>query len=408
MHLSDFERSVSVEYGKGLIPGIITSFASNYGVSLREYEMVPKCFVAEGAEGEITSGFGKGSQAAIGAFGECIEHFHLLNTGNNWSKYAIRSKKSALYQADIFVRVGSNFIPDSEEISALPFEELGNGISHLMPFSLVNGDFPQENASTNDAARFFSRYASSSGTAFGFSRNDALLHAILEVIERDEISKLFLNLLGGYGDGKPYHYLNRYGGLHHEVSALYDKLKGMACVTSVETLVRKTAFGAYFAFSRLLREPLHEGKVIWGAGASISYDLAVYRSMTECEQMASVQLPSKGGGIEELAKRYPAFGAVARIDTARLSLSHHTFEQDTTAQLDVEKQIELLNKSIRASGRAVLYYDHDVADGNYSVVSSYITDTEKFFGIMFALPLLPIAHLRKYDGTPVQRFRGNA
>lgn len=400
MHLTEIERTIPAEHGSREIPKIVKSFASDFKVRIREYKMSPRCFVIEDNNGELTSGFGKGPYAAIGAFGECIEHFHLLHTGINWKKYATHSKKEDLFNKDIFVRIGSNLMPNGEKIHSLPFKDTKTEKELLLPFALVNGDFPIEDAKTNNAARFFSRYASSSGTAFGFCREDAILHAVLETIERDEISKLFLNLLGIHGDNAPYYQINEYNNMPHEINSIHQQILDSNQAIRASTILRKTEFGAYFAFSKLLHEHHHEGGIIWGAGASLSPHLAIYRSLSECEQMASAKFQSQGDKISEMANKYPSFRAITKFDFSNLKPTQQAIFQNPTNSLSVPQQLNLLFENINKTGRTILLHDHEPTSHNYSVVSCYITDMEKFFGIMFDLPLLPIAHLKKYDSAP--------
>jgi len=401
IELPAYERSISKKQAEPMLSKIVNAFLSQHNISLREIEINSGgkfCVVAESESEEIVSGFGKGVHARLGAFGECVEHLHLWESAKNHLSKTINVHKSAIYQNDIFLRIGSSLTPAKSEVCAIPYQLLeGRDIAYI-PFGLVNCDFDMNGPNPELFEVFYHRYASSSGTAFGFSHDDALLHAMLEIIERDEISRLFLNIMRLHGDDEPYDMLTAYD-FHPEILKLSVELRDSTKVDCI-TIVRKSVLGPFFSFSFCRQRIENKEKIIWGAGCSLFRDLAIYRSLAECQQSVGVTLPKVDDRLWELARRFSAFESVARLDILKLNLSPKKYNCESIDKIDIPDQISILHCAIRQSGREVLFYDHNQTDKSYHVVSAIITDTEKFFGIIFALPLLPIGHLKKYDQSP--------
>ena len=205
------ERSFSIIESEPRIAAITAAFSKALGIQLRETSSFGRtCAVAELDGAEITCGFGKGAHARIGALGECVEHLHLWRSASDYANISLEIPADEVYRGDIFARVGTGFAEPGAKLRVLPYKMLHRDTTEFIPFSLINGDYGSGDCAPELHDLFWRRYASSSGTAFGLSFEDALLHAMLEVIERHEISRLFLNILQTCGDHSPYYLLRDY------------------------------------------------------------------------------------------------------------------------------------------------------------------------------------------------------
>ncbi|WP_207462616.1 YcaO-like family protein [Azospirillum sp. SYSU D00513] len=396
IELPAFERSFTKAQAEVKIGCVSDAFLSHRNISLREESSYGKvCVVAYSDAGEIVTGFGKGLHARIGAFGECVEHFHLWDTATRHSSKAVYVDKGSIYQGDIFLRVGSALIPDGTQLLATPYSIRGGSEAAYIPFCFANGDFAIGERKPEPFEVFYNRYASSSGTAFGFSFDDALLHAVLEIIERDEISKLFLNILGTHADCKPYGMLEEHS-FHPAVEMLFSELSNTPG-RKVKTLFRQSEFGPFFSFTFYHEQHNGETKVVWGAGCSLYRDVAVYRSLAECQQSSDFHLPKVDDRVGELAKRFHAFTAVAQLNLSKVDVSPLIFKPEYTQAISTRQQLDMLDAALQRSGRRILFYDHEPLHECYRVVSAIVTDAERFFGIIFAMPVLPVGHLKMYD-----------
>ena len=395
--LPDLERSFSIEYSIPKIEKITEKFLHEHEVSLVQKEENLKSYVvAKKGNDDFATGYGKGSHANIGAFGECIEHFHILDTAINHQKYIENVTINSLYQNDVFMRVGSNLHHTKPSIATLEYLKFDSKESANFPFAFVNGDFYLEDDEPTASEEFFQRYASSSGTAFGFSFEDALLHATLEVIERHEISRLFLNLLNQYSDQTPYQLIDTYN-FHEQITDLSNEVKSKINDKALISLVRKSEIGPYFSFTFFRKVVNGKERTVWGAGCSLYRDLAIYRSVAECQQTMDYDGLKVDDQVDKLASRFASLRAVETIDISKINYHPHVFEPSPIEVMSVSRQLKVLSEMIKSSGRELLHYTHTTKVKDYYVVNALISDTERFFGIIFAIPVLPIGHLKKYD-----------
>ncbi|MCU4548973.1 YcaO-like family protein [Acinetobacter pittii] len=394
------ERSIPTSQAEHKISPIADALDSSLRIHIREPQGLGRSvFEAICSNGEqITYGCGKGSDSRIGAFGECLEHLHIWLSAQHGSGMNLPVPVEEIYTSDAFMGVGSRFMSANESVLATPFVRFGSrSTEHIfVPSALVNVFLQIDERPVSQSDVFFRRYASSSGTAFGFSFQDAMLHASLEIIERDEISKLFISLVGLEDEQLSYELISNYSfnaEVEEAVERLRQKLRGVGLITCL----RKTSYGAYFSFSKMTFQ--HEGQeyVVWGAGCSLYRDLAIYRSVTECEQMADGDLGAFSERLRLFTQKYSRLRCIYDLNLSKLQLTPVTLEKELSVKKTTDSQLELLSQSINSSGREILFCAYEPIVPSYSVVTAYITDTEKFFNVKHGLPALPISHLRKYD-----------
>jgi ribosomal protein S12 methylthiotransferase accessory factor YcaO len=264
--LPSLERSYSPKNTEKALQAIVQGFADARGVTLARAPLdVPGryCVTATDLAGVLSTGFGKGIHARFGAFGECIEHFHLRETAMMRTA-CLPVPPSELFTEDTIVRIGASLVPDGQLVRALPHRVLGREEITYVPSLMCGFNDVEDERPLEPHETFYCRYSSSSGTAFGLSHSDALLHALLEVIERDEISQLFLNVLGTYCDSQPYLLIEDYQ-FSKDVSAIWRELTAYISGPRIVTLVRRSSLGPFFSFS-FYRDASHMRSVTWGAG----------------------------------------------------------------------------------------------------------------------------------------------
>jgi len=392
--LPDFERGVSIETATERIESISRALSSQRGINLVERNE-ENAFVALNRSGEqITFGLGKGAHARVGAFGECLEHLHILQTAEDVSSHETLALKAQITEEDVVVRTGLKYKSDDKPISSIEFRSVGDERVTLLPTALVNVFYCRNLERSSRAEKFFSRYASSSGTAFGFSADDALLHAILEIIERHEISRLFMSLINLEETGRKYALFSDYS-FNDEVRAYADLIKSRPGVSSVASVLLMTEFDAFFCFT--VASLTHNSKLlkVWGAGSSLSRDLAIYRSVTECLQMMTGSFEHFFEEMIPFSENYPILRRIRDVDLEWLPTQVTELPPITSEGLNTELQLRRLTASILSTGRRVYQYQHQTLSPDYVVTTAYVTDVEKFYGVAQSVPVLPIEYLRR-------------
>lgn len=395
--LPSLERSVPLDRALAAMGAIRHLFHRERNVSLDRVEMVVPgrhCVVARDASGEIvTSGFGKGAHVEIGAFGECVEHFHLAEAAGRGHSPAIAVSPGELATDDIFIRAGDRLNAARAQVRAVPHRVLGGESVAYVPATMFGLRSISDEGRAPPHELFYSRYSSSNGSAFGLCLQDALLHALLEIVERHEISLLFIDLLQQSPPSQTYDLVEDFS-FCPEAQQIAARLAADAGAPG--SLVKKTEFGAFFAFSFVAVRKGGSAKAVWGAGCSMSRDLAIYRSLAECEQSMGIDLPKLDDRIAEMAARWPAFANVERLRIEALSFNRASYRRSAPVESGPAGQLAALHAGIAATGRRVCYFEHAALDPSYSVVTAFVPNTEKFFGIIFANPVLPMAVLQAW------------
>jgi ribosomal protein S12 methylthiotransferase accessory factor len=140
----------------------------------------------------IATGIGKGidQQCKASALFEAIEHYFWGQTDilTNPIRLDLKSQDSFLVDAcpDFNYICGNNEV----EFSRVKFDQINNSQNSILyPYFLTNPFWESTSEVERNSINSYSlmRYSSNSGTASGLSKDEAMLHALLESIERDAI-----------------------------------------------------------------------------------------------------------------------------------------------------------------------------------------------------------------------------
>lgn len=377
----DGERSTSLEEALSSIPTISQALLEKKNIRLdfqKDAEIATVlAFSADGSL--ITSGFGKGPHAEVGAFGECVEHLHAF-----FDAPSTDSSSTFSFQ-DRVIRHGLRLSEGNSRIVTRTYGTFNGGEEHELPLSLTNHAFLLHHEAISAEDNFFLKYSSSSGTAYGAIFSDAALHAGLEVVERHEISKLFLSFIGQCDEERVYFSPVT---LDEEVTRAIALLQANESVSEFSTIMCRSPLGPYFSFSTISSHYVSEGKV-WGAGCSYSPNLALLRSVSECRQMMSEKSRDFFKQINPIIDKFPGLSPLRKIVLPIVDL----IDINDVEMLSTEEQLRILQKDIGETGRNILYRVHDSVSREYVVVTVYIEDTEKFFNVVHSVPVLPLARL---------------
>lgn len=252
-----------------------------------------QCILRDEAGVEVAEGVGagKGSPdvALVGAHFEALEH---AVAGPSWAErlplvVAPGHAISAAWGEESWAQD----LPPDTMLAAMPVRALGDGPDFVVPLSRCAPWYLQDGPST-EAVRAatgdrldtspLAAYATNSGCAIGASTDEALLHGLNELIERDSVSLfLLLTVLGGHPP--PPVLAVTPGDL--ELSAVLEA--GEAAVGAPITLLDLTTdlgIPSVLAVAGTDTDEPH-----YGAGASTSLRIAVERALTEIVQTARLR-----------------------------------------------------------------------------------------------------------------------
>ncbi|MEE9427996.1 MAG: YcaO-like family protein [Paracoccaceae bacterium] len=299
--------------------------------------------VVEGENGILSSGSGKGVHHKIGARAECIEHYFtqtaLARPEGTASSHQVANQK--LLANDGIIRSLLQF--DEIEIPVVKMDPLDECIdaSVLIPHTLINPDIFDVHETDDEAHLFLGKYSSNSGTAFGLTKYESQLHALMETIERHTQSNLFLSILGHKVEQDFVH------------TKLSSKLMGhLSCAPELTELPEinligcKTLGGAYF-FCAVEASP--KGTLAeYGAGCSQDALFALERAVSECAQCIGIV---KGEELEEDKRAIELFAELPGLDILK-TLSVEKMDNLANTFTHTESIAYLLDKGIQAKSIA--------------------------------------------------------
>ena len=399
-----FERSVHGEDAEKAILSMVAGLEKTKGYKFHHYKKKTTDVVyVEDADGnEITYGLGKGIQSKLGAYGECLEHLFYQDIGrsNTVPVTTEEFKKSRLHEDDCLVQYLMTLDGAPKSLDCLPFEILQDGSKFYVPNIMMNYHFLEHDRKKKEFEIFLGRYVTTSGTAFALTKADAYLHALNETIERDITSDFFLEISKtGYGADGNFARLST-NELPSHMATLLNDIKDRHGASDIDIVISKTKHSTWWSFC-VARFPQGSQFLLpeWGAGNSLLYDLAIYRSISEVIQMLDNyedENKDEHRKFMDFVSRYPKFKPVASLDYSELNLPVVEYDgQNNIAPISVEKQIDIITKSMKDSGYyASAYTAHESQHGH--VQCAFTPNLERFYNITKATFVLPLQHIKKY------------
>ncbi|WP_433239632.1 YcaO-like family protein [Streptosporangium sp. CA-135522] len=383
---------------------------------------VHRCTVRDSAGRVRTASLGKGAgaQSRVSALFEAWQH--LQHEEGQAALAGDRRRARALPVAEVVAQPelrGEEMIhrlardyPDID-LACLRAEPLTPGRAVLWYPAFARSPSCRSHPIPGDDLRYepYLRYAYDSGTATGVTEPEAVLHGLLEVVERDALSHA---LLDWYLDGRsrisalaPHVLPPDLRRLHREATTLLGSPPLIIDITS------DLGIPVYCALSS--RAGPYPGVI--GSGASLSPDYAVERALTEVVQSSfnmslgvDLTLDRRLEGL----RRWPLLERCARLDPApligrlscdaRLSGAEpesagghgperdggHGPERDGEGQVaDVDGQIGAILQTLERAGFSAYSFRWNPAHDRCPVLTVIVPGLETFAMVHSAIPVFP-------------------
>ncbi|MFC9897692.1 YcaO-like family protein [Nocardia sp. NPDC127579] len=236
------------------------------------------------------------------------------------------------------------------------------------------------------------RYSTNFGTAAGMSESEAILHALLEVVEGDAFS---LALLGWTFDANPIAWTINPDDLPGDLQQLCTQFEGVAgCEPVICEITTDIGIPAYCALP--VRSP---HLVTGGAGAATTPGYAVERALGEMLQthVTLTARPERDAQLRRKLTRlkaWPALESCMTLDGARLAgIAQHMPRRPTgwwdPAPITVEAQFRSVTQALESAGMPGYYVRWNAADSAVPVVTVLVPGLETFFLSRVGVPMLP-------------------
>ena len=339
----------------------------------------------------VGGGKGGGEQSFASALFETYEHYAL----NTWEGYSQSftlteiARQPALAKHYLIQRMAADF--PSARLNCIRFETQFPGkISLWFPLRMVSPNCYKLGAKGDDEAQVeaYFRYSSNSGCASGSTRDEAILHGLLELIERDAGSLSVLEWFGSPKRTVPARIM-RVKSLPEDLQALCGSLTELLEVNPV-IIETTTDFGIPCAIA-IPNQLLPESRVsaLYGAGASLSLGYAIERALGELAQVCitarrrSVLVPDglrRNDNDADDLRRWPCIAATAELDPQQI-LSYAIdveFRETENSCAPVPKQVQSIVQVLADKGYQAWLFDWTGEDSKVAVTSVLVPGLESF------------------------------
>ena len=337
----------------------------------------------------VSEGAGKGLHCIVGALAESVEHYLMQQPHENAliaTTTEIR-KQPALALDGIIASLPAGHkkldcVLMSDDLLAEPTKV---PLILLQPEAVVS-----EKLTIDPELSFMARYSTNSGSAFGCSRNEAILHGLNEVIERHILSNLLMTLCGQHESMALY--TLEPGTLEDAFSELPDFIPN---AKEMKILFYKSLFGSFFSIAVPKRPQGRYPICLLGSGCSMDLGTSIRRSATELVQALELFDETERAQDEkayELLDPCPSLRPLIKLDTLRNKIFNASplFPADT---LTVEDQISVITRRLNQTGFQVLSRCVKELPNGCAVTQVYIPGFERFNLIRSGLPVVPQRHL---------------
>lgn len=382
------------------IANAIEKIQKKYNVKINDYSkgrLSHIAYISDSAEHNDIYGLGKGYQARVGAFGECIEHLLYRYIGrSNYESIDKRTLiKSRIFRNDVVIRKALEMYGAPATYKCINFNSICNNKKILVPREYINFEYLNTGNKLSPYELFLSRYVTTSGTAFGLTENDAVLHSINEIIERDTTSEFFIMIANLKCDIKNNFFKIKNDHLPENISYLLEIIKHHYEPITIEIYGSETIFDSFWSICIARFENNSCFSIPqWGAGSSLSMLLAVYRAVAECLQM--LDCFDEGNNISEKnfmekAKNSPVYSSVAKMELSNVEI-------DGCPALNYEESLSFGSTQIQVEKLANKFAEHGYSLWKHvsylhpelCISTVYSPDVEKFFNVTKGMPVLPL------------------
>jgi ribosomal protein S12 methylthiotransferase accessory factor len=356
----------------------------------------------------IAHGIGKGrsGDALTGAYFEALEHYALdFATADKTAPTARRSSaelaRNPALQGDRAISLLAEC--DELDLAVRKFSALGGTGDIFYPEFLINPRSIVGNGSYHGVER----YSSNSGTAIGLGYEEAVLHGINEVVERDLLSRMLAS--GTFLDLIPIGMVDP-STLPADLRHAFDATQSIVGRKLALLLISRPDELPTFIVLSMSEDELP----IWGAGTSLSGLRAAQRAIDECAQSAHA-LARRHDMRETQARhrqRVAGIAALSRIPSLRWSSFEKMVELKPTTFAAANKDLfpsesgrplwslsSTLASTIAVVRRAYSgIFAATIArfPENITAVQIVIPEADSFFLALSGVPVIPsIRHCRR-------------
>jgi len=322
----------------------------------------------------------------MGALAESLEHFVLdHHASQNLVASAINDiRNQPLLNMDGLL---TNLPKSSENIDCVEMTDMKGGSMAIIPAVLqIPNKSLTDNINTRPGLSFLNRYSTNSGTAFGCSADEAILHGLNEIIERHTLSKILMSLCGQHERlmlTSPSTYMM------DEIFSGQSEFRSL--VEGMKILITKTIYGVYFSMAIPKRPDGRYPICPIGSGCSLDAHIAIERAATELLQTLDLFDESeKANDLKACALMQRSFALQPLINLEMLrNIGYTSTRLDPPMRTGVAEQIDYIIEKVAATGLHTFSRTLFTFENGCAVTQINIPGLERFNLVRAGIPVIP-------------------
>ncbi len=381
------ERNFSVDVAEIKIREAITS-ANLIAVVTRSVHsnVVATCQLRSSGGNLVSEGAGKGKNCHLGALAESLEHYVTSRYGATCAKQMPLNhiKSQSVFNLDGII---ANLPNSADLIGCIVMTDVLTGDSAEVPAILLCPDQTlAKHNNTHPSLRFLTRYSTNSGTAFGCSKEESILHAMNELVERDTFSHLLMSLCGQHPQPllglPPLNVIDKIVATNPDYRHFFRDMK---------ILITKTSFGPYFSIAIPKRNNGRFPICPVGAGCSLDPNLAIERATTELQQILELYDQDEFNqdvAAHQLMNKSRTLRPLIKLDELR-NIPFRWPTLPPAKSRSLAEQCAEITRNIAITGHSTLVRTLVEFPNGCTVSQIYIPGFERFNLIRAGIPVIP-------------------
>ncbi len=290
-----------------------------------------------------------------------------------------------VFYNDYSITYFTNNFETKDDIKWIKFVNFTNEKDEInVPLFLINVYENEIILDKNKKYHMTSKYVSNNGVAIGATRNEAILHGLNEILERNSVSHHLIDV-----------FLNNYiydvidsNTLPQYLKDIYDEIE-ITVDEKVNILELNNEYGlnVYMVYTKNKSCDIP----FKGFGASLSSEYALERALLECLQsfhLYNNDCIQEDKLILNRFEKYPVYSKIIKLDYSNIAFNIKKFEIKNYNGLNVKDMLNKITTSIRNNGLEI-YFHEIINDNNVCCVHTIIPNLEKFHLVLLGNLVIP-------------------
>ncbi|MBU5426110.1 YcaO-like family protein [Tissierella pigra] len=331
----------------------------------------------------IGNGKGFGEQSLASALFETLEHYYYAEDAKNYEFTNLKIQEILDRCPVLNKEFPINYIHNmniDEDIKCFGYKSFNKASEIFYPAFLINVDL---NYTVDEKLNSVLKYVSNSGFAMGICFEEAAIHAINELLERDALS---MHYIDSFINEEPRRIVKK-SSLNEYLLMLVDVVeKTVGAEVEIVDITSNLKIPSYMVYFKR-----SDFKIpIKGFGTSLIAEYALERALLECLQafhLYDIDLEIEDQQILINFEEYPVYKRIALLDY-NINCVNVEMKTENNNQYTVKELLNIITEKLDSNNLHV-YYRVIYDSNNVCCINVIIPSIEKFYLVGLGMCVIP-------------------